>query len=310
MKVSIIIPTKNRSEHLENCLRSIISVDKNYDEIIVVDGSTDINEQKKTEKIVNDFGGKYYIEPKNGVSVARNTGIKKSSGDILVFGDDDFIVDKDWIKNLVENYLNREVMCCTGRMLTYRNDEISEVIEKTMSFDRGDKRRFFTKKDISIIRLLRTITLIGNKRLYNKTPVPWAIGYGFNSFKREIFNKIGYFDENLGVGTSSLGGEELDIFYRILKGGYSIAYEPKAIIFHNHRQTFDGALKAAYYAGASIKSFTSKYYHKDMYLLLCFFGTIFLDIFAYIKVALGSEKSLKKMIMQEFKGLFHNPLKR
>lgn len=303
MKISIIIPTKNRSEHIENCLRSITSADKNYDEIIIVDGSTDSNEQNKTELIVNTFGGKYYFEPKTGVSVARNTGITESSGDILVFADDDFIVDMNWINNLIVNYKDPDVVGCTGRMLSYRDDDASKLYEKSMSFDRGNKKRIFSKKDISILNLLSTITKIGNKRLLDKTPVPWGVGYGFYSFRRNVFNQIGFFDINLGRGTPAIGGEDPDLLYRILKAGKIIIYEPKAIIYHNHRQNFADIFKDAYNSGISMHAVIEKYIlKKDLYISCCFLGYFCLLISALIKASFGNDKTFKKMIKLELKG--------
>jgi len=306
MKISIIIPTKNRSENIEKCLEHIIKASYNLidKEIIVVDGSDNASEQRKTETIVNMFGEKYYFASKSNVSMARNIGIKKSLGDILVFADDDFVVDKNWIINLIINYQNPKVVCCTGRMLSYRNDEASKLYEESMSFDRGSSHLVFTRKEINILNLLKTVTKIGNKRLLDKTPVPWAVGYGFYSFRKDIFDRVGYFDTRLGRGTLAVGGEDPDIFYRILKTGEIIVYEPTAVIFHNHRQDINAILKDAYNSGISVRSLTKKYFKKgDLYMFCCFIGHFFLLSFSLIKSLNRKDKNFSRMIKFELLGL-------
>ncbi len=311
VEVSIIIPTKDRHNNLKACVETIIQSYScyPYKELLVIDGSEDLSIREMNKKFIEKVGGRYYFETRRGVSLARNTGIRKSSGEILVFADDDFIVDKNWINKLIENYKDTDVMGCTGRMLTYRNDEISELYEKCMSFDRGEVKRIFTKKDISILKLLKTVTLIGSKRLFENTPVPWAVGYGFYSFRRKIFDDIGYFDENLGRGTTFVGGEDPDIFYRILKHNYKMVYDPNAIIYHNHRQKYEDILKDAHNGGKFIKAITTKYImEKDVYMLFIFFGEFFLLLFTLLNSLFKSDENFKKMIGNEFKGFLEGPI--
>lgn len=314
LSVSVIIPTHDRYDDLNRCLSHIHSSIQSfpYFELIVVDSSKDMD---RIKDLVESFNGKYIHEPRKGVSIARNTGIENAKGDILVFADDDFIVDKSWITNLIENYKDENIVCCTGRMLSYRNDDVSNIYEKSMSFDRGNKKREFTKNDINIFNLFKTITKIGNKRLLDKTPVPWAIGFGFYSFRKEIFADIGKFDIGLGRGTPSIGGEDPDIFYRIIKSGKTIVYEPKAVIYHNHREIYNDILKDAYNAGVSIKALTTKYAKKkDMYMSLILIGEFFLLSFSYIKTLISRDKSssldFSQLIKEELKGLLEGKIYR
>lgn len=294
--ISIIVRTKDRPDHLVACLRSILVtyLDFPYKEIIVVD-SSDNSISKINQKEVQKINGKYIYEHRKGHSFARNTGIKESSGKIVIFVDDDFLVDKDWIKNLIKNYDDSDIGCCTGNMLTYRKDNVSNIFEESITFSKGDKKRIFTRRDTSIIKLLDCVFSIGEKRLDDKTPIPWVIGAGFCSFRRHIFDDIGYFDVSLNKG-----GEDLDMFYRILKVGYKIAYDPKAIIYHNHRQSFDMVLLVAYSNGRGSRNLIEKYYKRDFYMSICFFGYFFLLLFSLIK---SSRKiHLQNMISAEMKG--------
>lgn len=300
--VSIIIPTKDRPSELENLLRSILKAGDSYDELLVIDSSVNENNLNLNELNTMRVGGKHVPFNEKGLSKARNEGIKESIGDIIVFADDDFVVGKHWISRIIPNFDDPKVSCVTGRMISYREDDASNLYEKAMSFDRGLKRRVFSKNDLRIINLLLTITKIGQKRLHEKTPVPWAVGYGFCAFRRQIFRDVGYFDETLGRGTSSVGGDDIDMFYRILKAGHRIVYEPSAIVFHDHRRDLKHVFEDALKAGISMKSFIAKYWAEDLYLRSVFFGYFFLSFFSAVIVTLKSEVALRKMIKMELGG--------
>jgi hypothetical protein len=65
-------------------------------------------------------------------------------------------------------------------------------------------------------------------------------GVGANiAFRSDALRAMGGFDRRLGVGTPSGGGEDINLFVRLLWGGASIGYEPAAIVFHEHRRTHE-----------------------------------------------------------------------
>lgn len=96
IKISVIIPTYNTCKYIEECLKSIVETKyRNLEVIIVDDSSTD-----DTCKIINKFTQQYkfiklYNISHQGVASARNVGIKKATGDYLVFIDSDDIISKD-----------------------------------------------------------------------------------------------------------------------------------------------------------------------------------------------------------------------
>jgi hypothetical protein len=57
------------------------------------------------------------------------------------------------------------------------------------------------------------------------------------AFRRALFDRIGPFDPALDVGTPARGGGDLEMFFRVLKEGHVLVYEPKAIVRHRHRRT-------------------------------------------------------------------------
>jgi glycosyltransferase involved in cell wall biosynthesis len=292
---------------LRRCLESIVAAYSSYvyDELVLVDNNSGEAEAELNQQLAAKFGATYGWEGRGGVLFARNTGIRMAGGDILVFADDDFIVNKDWVKNLIPDYDDEHVMCCTGRMLPYRHDEASSVVYRTMGYDRGISRRIFTADDVNLLKLLKTVLLIGRMRLGEKAPVPWAIGSGFLSFRRCIFDQVGYFDERLADPrlTTLSAGEDVDMFYRLLKSNYKIVYEPRAVIRHDDPQTMAGIIKKSYTYGIGRQILFNKY-RRDCYMQSLCIGSFFFLLFAWLRATMKLEWTERKVVTAEIKGFF------
>lgn len=103
-KVSVIVPVFNSEKYLKECIFSIL--DQNHDNIEVIavdDGSTDKSLELLTAIQKEDSRLSVISQPNSGVSVARNTGLNAVSGDYLCFVDSDDVIEKDYIRNLLEN---------------------------------------------------------------------------------------------------------------------------------------------------------------------------------------------------------------
>lgn len=110
-KASVIIPTYNARLTLGNCLTSVFNSSyRNFEVIVVDDGSTDT---------CVDIYGKFPCKvirtiQRSGPGKARNIGVSNSSGSILLFIDSDCIVEKDWMKKMVESFSNRSIAAVGG----------------------------------------------------------------------------------------------------------------------------------------------------------------------------------------------------
>ncbi|MFT4283192.1 MAG: glycosyltransferase [Candidatus Woesearchaeota archaeon] len=104
MNISVIIPTLNEEEHIENLLTSLNKQTTKVDEIIVVDG----NSKDKTQELVKKSKVKLFVT-KRGVGFQRNFGAQKAKGDLLIFLDADTILPRQFIKNTINEFKKRKL---------------------------------------------------------------------------------------------------------------------------------------------------------------------------------------------------------
>ena len=196
---SIVIPTYNRRDLLERCLSSLLNQDypRNKYEIIVVDDCSKDNTKELVKKLqLKNKNIRYIRHEKNkGVAAARNTGIKNSKYDSLIFIDDDCITLNNYLKKLDSIIKNKKISCLVGEISLNYNNTITKTIH---------------------LNFKQSIT--NNKYLYTS-----------NLFvRKKVFNKIGLFDEKLRRG----GDTEFD--YRVNKY-FKIYYNKDLIVKHNHK---------------------------------------------------------------------------
>ena len=111
VKYSFIVPVYNTKKYLKKCLDSLIKQTfKDFEIIIVNDGSTD-NSMEIIEKYKNKYSNIKVIEQQNqGLSLARNNGVKKTSGEYILFIDSDDYIEKDLLKQIDKNIGNADVL--------------------------------------------------------------------------------------------------------------------------------------------------------------------------------------------------------
>jgi glycosyltransferase involved in cell wall biosynthesis len=221
-KVSIVVPVKNGVKEIRDLLESLMQInyDKSKLEIIVVDGcSTD-----GTREIVSRYPVRLLVEERPGVNIARNVGIKNSTGEIIAFTDHDCVVPRDWIKRIVENLKDPEVGCVGGQVIRYYDDFLARYADESII----PVMRAFNKKV-----LLSRIS----------SPAYYPVGCNF-AVKRKVLEEAGFFDERFEYGF-----DELEFAERICSKGYKILLTPEIIIRHKHRSSVSELLKQSYRYG-------------------------------------------------------------
>lgn len=108
--ISVIIPTLNEGKVIERCLRSLKEQTYKDFEIIVVDsGSKD-----GTVEIAERYGARVIYEPRRGVPLARNRGVRESRGDIVVCTDGDTVFPPHWVEGIAKHFEDRDVVAVGG----------------------------------------------------------------------------------------------------------------------------------------------------------------------------------------------------
>lgn len=122
-KVSIIIPVYNSENYISDCLESIlVQTYQNIEVIVVDDGSIDDSVNKCKEIQKNDNRVMIIKKKNGGVSSARNTGLKKSSGDYIIFVDSDDIIPANFVAEMVKAVSGNAEMAVCGILEKTKKD--------------------------------------------------------------------------------------------------------------------------------------------------------------------------------------------
>lgn len=246
MKVSVIICTYSM-DRFQDTLEAVNSVlvqsYNNIELIIAVDHNEEVLEN--FQKALPDFVKFAFNDKTRGLSDTRNAGIKIATGDIVAFIDDDAIADRDWIKLLLNNYTDLNVVAVGGKLIP--------IWQNT--------RPLWFPEEIDWIV---GCTYRGHPEI--RTAIRNLIGCNM-SFRRDVMLKTGYFITGIGRrGNILLSGEETEYCLRILSIfiDKQIIYEPKAIVYHKVEKTRESigyVLNRSFSEGlskANIKKLVSK----------------------------------------------------
>ena len=129
-KISVIIPTYNRIKYLKECIDSILLQTYNQFEVIVVDDCSIQDVEIELKKIYNDSRIKFFKTPKNsGAGFCRKLGYLNSSGDYIIFcDDDDYYTDNKIFENVVKIFENKEInLICCNTYKKYEKEDKEEL---------------------------------------------------------------------------------------------------------------------------------------------------------------------------------------
>ena len=187
MKLSVIVATRNRAHAITECLESIAASLANAApldaEIVVVDNGS----QDATSSVVEQwatgcaFPVRLVVEPRAGLSVARNRALRTAQGELLVFTDDDCRLSKEYVTDLLRHdAADTEPVLRGGRVELGDHTDLSITIRTTTTRQRLNRRTNPATHDC----------IVGQISGCNMT------------MRRALVEKLGPFDERFGVGSS------------------------------------------------------------------------------------------------------------
>jgi glycosyltransferase involved in cell wall biosynthesis len=223
--VSVVICTRGRAAQLRRCLHMLHDLACQPAEIVVVDNApTDTS----TYDVCREFAQVVYREePRAGLDFARNTGLVTAQGPVVAFVDDDVVVHPWLIYRVWETFRDPSIAAMTGLVIALElQTEAQLLFEQHWSFNRGYVDKLYSPHYV--------------RQAAQPAPPVWEVGAGANmAFRKSVFEKIGYFDELLDVGAAGCSGDS-EMWYRLLLHGHRIHYNPRAVVYHEHRTELAG----------------------------------------------------------------------
>ncbi len=210
MRLSLVIPTVDRSAALYGLLRHLERQTRPPDEVLVIDQSAR-EDARVAGYAAARPGIRYHRIPERGLPNARNVGARLAIGEVVLFQDDDGLPDPDLVRVHAENYADPTVAGVGGRILGGYDGN-------------GGAVGLFNPCAGTVVR---------NFGADARRDVEHLPG-GNMSFRREVFERIGGFDKAYG---GSAIGEETDFCLRARRAGFRLVYDSRAAVDHLHLPT-------------------------------------------------------------------------
>ena len=244
---TVVIPTRERPRVLDRCLEHLVALDYPSYEIVVVDNAPTSD---GTRRLVSEWRERfpqlrYLREDRPGQSWARNRGLAAASSPLVAFADDDVVVDRGWLAAIAAAFASSDrVGCVTGLILPSRLEtEAQLLLEQFGGFNKG-----FTRKTFELDEATAADPLF-----------PYAAGrFGSGAsmaFDAEVLRGVGGFPVALGTGSPPCGGEDLTAFLKVVLAGRRLVYEPAAIAYHPHPETYGDLVRQLFGYGRGLGAY-------------------------------------------------------
>ncbi len=247
--IAVVIATRDRAESLARCLSSFARPGASPRR----DHRGGQHERgRETEALLErlraeDPRFRYVREDRPGLAHAHNCGLELVTAPYVAFTDDDVVVDPSWLGGLVEGFGRDErVGCVTGMIFPLELETAAQDwLEHYAGFNKGYEPRVFD--------LMRPSA----DPLFPYTA--GTLGSGANmAFRTDVLRSMRGFDPALGAGTEAKGGDDLAAFFDVIAAGHALAYEPAAIVYHQHHRTFEALHRQTFGYGAGLTAYLTK----------------------------------------------------
>lgn len=221
--VSVVVPMRNEELYIAECLRSIVEQDYPKDslEILVVDGLSD----DRSREIVEEFGEKHPLiklldNPRRIVPTAMNIGIKEARGEVIIRVDGHCRLAPDYVSQCIRHLKETGAACVGGAIENIGQTSMAQAISLAMSSLFGVGDAYFRHGQQQKERYVDTLA--------------------FGAYKREVFDCIGLFDEEL------VRNQDYELNYRLRQAGGKILLTP--------------TIKSRYYTRSSLRTLWNQYF--------------------------------------------------
>lgn len=213
---TVAICTRDRPEDLRRCLDSVCAVRAAASEVLVVDNAPS---DGSTARLVEAYPVRYVREPQPGLNWARARAVREAKGEVILFTDDDVVIDGGWIEAMRAPFVDPRVGAVTGLVLPIELEtDAQQLFEDYGGFSRGFRRLEFEAPALP-------------------PSAAGRVGAGASmAFRRALAAELGFFETALDCGTPTKSGGDTYAFYCLLQRGLRIVYTPEALAWHRHRR--------------------------------------------------------------------------
>lgn len=229
--LTVVVCTREHPEQLARCLGSLLGQRYPRFRVLVVDNAPTTAATYQVARRAAAHGPvDYLVEPRPGLSRARNRAVAACPGQTLAWIDDDEVADPYWLGEIARALADHpEADVVSGVIVPAELETEPQLWFE--QFGGHSKGRGFTPAVFS------PATAQQQSPLY---PLP-PFGAGGNmTFRPGVVERIGGFDPALGAGTPAMGSEDTHAFTQVLRGGGTIVYQPSAVVRHHHRRDLAG----------------------------------------------------------------------
>ncbi|MEG4108424.1 glycosyltransferase [Microcoleus sp. S13_C5] len=290
---TVAVCTRDRPEDLRRTLEAFMQLPDDGQEYLVIDNcpATDA-----TKELVKNYPKVRYVrEDLPGSSAARNRALCEAKHEFVAFTDDDAAPDPNWLRSLLWNFSDPRVMCVTGLVMPLELEtEAQEWFERYSPHGRGFDRQIFDGAHCNPLVV-----------------APVGVSASM-ALRKSLIDSIGLFDEALGAGTPTVGGEDCELFARILRAGYRIVYDPRALSWHRHRGTWEELQKTLQGYGIGVYAFWTRILVKNRELgvvrlaLGWLYSKQIPELFASLRKQPGSIPS--DLLLAQLRGCISGPM--
>jgi glycosyltransferase involved in cell wall biosynthesis len=215
MDISVIVPVFNGVDKLQKCVNALRcqKTERRYEIIVIDDGSTDGGFER-----ISGNGVRVFRQPNQGPAAARNLGVEKARGKIVLFTDADCEPVEDWL----------ETMVCP-----LEDDAIS-----------GVKGAYYTKQKKIVPRFVQLEYESKYEKMAKDRYIDFIDTYSA-AFVKEDFLHAGKYDTR--YTTASV--EDQEFSFRMWDKGYRMVFNPDARVYHSHSGTLGNYLKKKFRIG-------------------------------------------------------------
>jgi GT2 family glycosyltransferase len=228
--VTVVVCSRDRHEQLAGALPAIVAELGPSDQLVVVDSAS---RGRETAEVAAAHGLQCVRVDEPGLSRARNAGVRAADAPVVAFTDDDCRPLLGWLDAVREPFADPAVGFVTGQVSADTAGPGNSLLAAEQP------ERYAGPRDVA------------------------GIGHGANmAFRRAALAAVGPFDERLGAGAALRSGEDADMLYRCLEGGWHGVYAPGAVVSHDQWRGFGEMLRLRYGYGLGNGAYRAKVFRR------------------------------------------------